>query len=159
MFLKFVSVTVYMCSLLRSQLCVFTNLFPLYKSDIISQFSCFQSIHWRHWHVIIWATLWENLLLPYANNKGADQPAHPRSLISTFVFRCLDSIIPLVSKSEISSPSILQNFLPFKHLSQYIPIYLNHDHQLNLAHSFRKLLDLTYYIVCYLCNWHCRMQE
>ena len=25
----------------------------------------------------------------YANNKGADQPAHPRSLISTFVVRCL----------------------------------------------------------------------
>ena len=24
-------------------------------------------------------------LKPYANNKGADQPAHPRSLISTFV--------------------------------------------------------------------------
>ena len=28
----------------------------------------------------------------YANNKGADQPAHPRSLISAFVFRCVDSI-------------------------------------------------------------------
>ena len=41
--------------------------------------------------------------MPYANNKGADQPAHPRSLISTFVVRCLDSIIPLVSISEISS--------------------------------------------------------
>ena len=41
-------------------------------------------------------------LIPYANNKGADQPAHPRSLISTFVVRCLDSIIPLVSISEIS---------------------------------------------------------
>ena len=27
-------------------------------------------------------------LMPYTNNKGADQPAHPRSLISTFVFRC-----------------------------------------------------------------------
>ena len=43
------------------------------------------------------------LFKPYANNKGADQPAHPRSLISTFVVRCLDSIIPLVSISEISS--------------------------------------------------------
>ena len=42
-------------------------------------------------------------VLPYANNKGADQPAHPCSLISTFVVRCLDSIIPLVSISEISS--------------------------------------------------------
>ena len=50
-----------------------------------------------------WATSWENLFMPYANNKGADQPAHPRSLINSFVVRCLDSIIPLVSLSEISS--------------------------------------------------------
>ena len=42
-------------------------------------------------------------VLPYANNKGADQPAHPRSLISTFVVRCLDSVIPLVSITKISS--------------------------------------------------------
>ena len=41
--------------------------------------------------------------MPYANNKGADQPAHPRSLISAFVIRCTDSIIPLVSISKISS--------------------------------------------------------
>ena len=46
---------------------------------------------------------WENLFMPYANNKGADKPAHPRSLISTFVVHCLDSIISLVSISEISS--------------------------------------------------------
>ena len=50
-----------------------------------------------------WATSWENLFLPYANNKGADQPAHPRSLISAFIIRRLDSIIPLISISEISS--------------------------------------------------------
>ena len=50
----------------------------------------------------IWATSWENLFMPYAKNKGADQSAHPRSLISAFVVRCLDSIIPLVSLSEIS---------------------------------------------------------
>ena len=41
--------------------------------------------------------------MPYANNKGADQPAHPRSLINTFVVRSLDSIMPVVSISEISS--------------------------------------------------------
>ena len=46
---------------------------------------------------------WENLLLPYANNKDADQPAHSRSLTSTIVVHCLDSIIPLVSISESSS--------------------------------------------------------
>ena len=42
-------------------------------------------------------------VLPYVNNKGAGHPAHPRCLISAFVVRCLESIIPLVSISEISS--------------------------------------------------------
>ena len=37
-------------------------------------------------HYINWAAWWENLFMPYANNKGADQPAHPRSPISAFVF-------------------------------------------------------------------------
>ena len=43
-------------------------------------------------------------LMSYANNKGkgADQPAHPRSLISAFVVRCLDSIISLDAIAEIS---------------------------------------------------------
>ena len=41
-------------------------------------------------------------LIPNVNNKGADQPAHPRSLISTFVVHCLDSIIPVLAKSKIS---------------------------------------------------------
>ena len=40
-------------------------------------------------------------LMPYANNKCADQPAHPPSLISAFVVRFLDSIISLVSRSEV----------------------------------------------------------
>ena len=41
-------------------------------------------------------------LIPYANNKGADQPAHPRSLISTFVVRCLDSMIFILALSKVS---------------------------------------------------------
>ena len=41
--------------------------------------------------------------MSYANNKGADQPAHPRSLISAFVVRCLDSVMSLVSVTKISS--------------------------------------------------------
>ena len=40
-------------------------------------------------------------VLPYANDKGADQPAHPHSLISAFVIHCLDSMISRVSISEI----------------------------------------------------------
>ena len=43
------------------------------------------------------------MFMQYANNKGADQPAHSRRLNSAFVVHCLDSIIPLVSISEISS--------------------------------------------------------
>ena len=34
--------------------------------------------------------------------KGADQSAHPRSLISTFVVCFLDSMIPLLAISEMS---------------------------------------------------------
>ena len=41
-------------------------------------------------------------LMPYANNKGADQTAHPRSLISTFVVRCLHSMICILSIFKIS---------------------------------------------------------
>ena len=52
---------------------------------------------------IISATSWENLFTPYENNKGADQPAHLRSLINAFVICCLDGIVPLVSISEVSS--------------------------------------------------------
>ena len=41
--------------------------------------------------------------MSYANNKGADQPVHLRSLISAFVVRCLDSVMSLVSGAKISS--------------------------------------------------------
>ena len=37
-----------------------------------------------------------------ANNTGADQPAHPRSLISAFVIRFLKSIICKLAIGEIS---------------------------------------------------------
>ena len=53
---------------------------------------------------MIWATSWDNLFMPYANNEGADQTAHPRSRIRAFVVRCLDSKIhvPLLSKFKVS---------------------------------------------------------
>ena len=41
-------------------------------------------------------------LMPYANNKGADQPAHPRSLISTFVVRCIDGMKCILALSKVS---------------------------------------------------------
>ena len=60
-------------------------------------------------------------LMLYANNKGADQPAHPRSLISTFVVRCLDIIIHLVSISWSQNPEdrysreVARIILPLSH--------------------------------------------
>ena len=46
-------------------------------------------------------------LMSYANNKGTDQPAHPRILISTFVVLCVDSIIPIFATSRISRPYLV----------------------------------------------------
>ena len=36
-------------------------------------------------------------LMAYVNNKGADQPAHLHSLVSTFVVRYLDSMIGILA--------------------------------------------------------------
>ena len=38
----------------------------------------------------------------FANNTGADQPAHPGNLISAFVIRLLESILSKLAKNEIS---------------------------------------------------------
>ena len=44
----------------------------------------------------------ETCLRGFANNTGADQPAHPRSLISAFVIRLMESIICKLATGEIS---------------------------------------------------------
>ena len=41
-------------------------------------------------------------LLGFANSTGADQPAHPRRLISALVIRFLESIISRLATSKIS---------------------------------------------------------
>ena len=45
--------------------------------------------------------------MPYVTNKGADQPAHLRCLISAFVVRCLDSMISKLAKPKISRPYLV----------------------------------------------------
>ena len=45
-------------------------------------------------------------LMSYAKNKGADQPAHPHSLISAFVVPCLDSIISQAKISRLKLASV-----------------------------------------------------
>ena len=44
----------------------------------------------------------ENLSSVFANNKAADQLAHPRSLISAFVIHLLESTISKLATSKAS---------------------------------------------------------
>ena len=57
---------------------------------------------WLKLHTLCGPGRAKTCLMPYANNKGADQPAHPRNLISTFVVRCLDSMICILAISKVS---------------------------------------------------------
>ena len=49
-----------------------------------------------------WALTQEILSSGFANNKGADQPAHLRSLISAFVMQLMESSISKLTTSEIA---------------------------------------------------------
>ena len=51
---------------------------------------------------LVCASMQENLTLLHVKNKGADQPAHLRSLISTFVIRYIASIIAKLTPRKIS---------------------------------------------------------
>ena len=48
---------------------------------------------------IKWASWQQNLSRGFANNKGADQPAHLRRLISAFVIGLMESIISQLASS------------------------------------------------------------
>ena len=51
----------------------------------------------------IWASKRENLSSGFANNKGADQPEHVCSLISTFFIRLIKSITSKLVTSTFSN--------------------------------------------------------
>ena len=48
-----------------------------------------------------WTCCEKTCLRGFANNIGADQPAHSRSLISAFVIRFMESIIRKLASSEL----------------------------------------------------------
>ena len=52
---------------------------------------------------IIRASMPENLSLGFANNKGADQPAQMRRLVSTFVILLLEHVISEHATNENSN--------------------------------------------------------
>ena len=66
-------------------------------------------------HIMLWLLLQENLTLLHVNNKGADQSAHPGSLMRAFVICSLESIIAKLnlahSKLQVSTQSMLMSRL------------------------------------------------
>ena len=70
----------------------------------INRFSQSVAQLWVSFHVMTTLYLGLDARKPvgwFANNKGTDQSAHPRSLISAFVIHFLESIISKLASSEI----------------------------------------------------------
>ena len=63
------------------------------KEDAIEQLlkSVCKKLTWSWGPTLIEPRYAKTCFMPCVNNKGADQPVHPRSLISTFIVRFLDS--------------------------------------------------------------------
>ena len=55
----------------------------------------------RHYHYKYGPRREKACLRWFANNKGADQPAHPHSMISVFVIHLLERVISKLAASEI----------------------------------------------------------
>ena len=70
------------------------------KVNVYTESLQFSNVH-NHKVLTIYEPCRNNLFLPYANNHGADQPAHPHSLISAFIVRYQDSIIYVIASAEI----------------------------------------------------------
>ena len=47
-----------------------------------------------------WASTRETCLRRFVNNKGAEQPAHPRRLISAFIIRVLKRIMSKLAQAK-----------------------------------------------------------
>ena len=70
--------------------------YPLYNNEGIRSRRVTHYLGWKLIHVV------RKSAFMYVDNKDIDQPVHLHSLISVFVVPCLDSIIHLISISEIS---------------------------------------------------------
>ena len=55
-----------------------------------------------HMYIVIGPRREKTCLRGFANKTGADQPAHPRSLISAFVIRFIESTIFNLATGDIS---------------------------------------------------------
>ena len=73
---------------------------PTLKSPVLRIMPLFEFL--QHHVLIIGPQREKTCLLGFANNTGADQPAHPRSLISAFVIRFLGSDICKLPTGDFS---------------------------------------------------------
>ena len=83
-------------------LCLTKHAYLLHIPIILSVFMTKRYLQSGHFHEFEPGRE-KTCLISYANNKGADQPAHPRSLISAFAVRCLDSVMSLVSVTKFQA--------------------------------------------------------
>ena len=89
-------------------------------------------------------------LMSYANNKGADQPAHPCSLICAFIIRCLDTVMSLVSVTKFSSlilASVAEQASLSLTWSEAPEDTLSHD-EAHLIIIFERHHEKTVFVIC-----------
>ena len=99
--------------------------------------------------------------MPYANNKGADQPAHPRSLISAFVVDNISSFYirnfkPLTSFSVAAQAGL--SLTLSKNLVQ-IDIGALFSVEFFFFHCFLILHVLIHFFTLYHCDYSTRMVQ
>ena len=79
--------------------------------------------------------------LLHANNKGTDQPAPPRSLISAFVIRYLESIVITLTQSQFFNiQAKRRSFLFAREVYNYIASHIRVNNSTLIAYTFNDLL-------------------
>ena len=72
---------------------IYTRVFATIKYYLLSFYRVRVLKPFRISHIKLGPLSWENLTLSHVNNKGADQSAHPASLMCAFVICSMESII------------------------------------------------------------------
>ena len=87
-----------------NQICVVHEAMNGCKTYKASLKDCFENVNIKKYKknlLLNWPCREKTCLRGFADNKDADQPAHPRSLIGAFVIRFLKSIIYFLATSEM----------------------------------------------------------
>ena len=86
---------------MRKMSCTFVV--RMQQSQVFLRLDAYKAIMQLHSFIVFTygPRLEKTCLRRFANNTGADQPAHPHSLISAFVIRLLKSIIARLATGEI----------------------------------------------------------